>query len=48
MRPDKSTYEVAGLQVKVRQKEYGHNKVSAQGALKGVTPGKNSHKGSGI
>jgi hypothetical protein len=43
-RPDKTVYDVAGLQIKVRQKEAGHNKVSAKGAINGERPGKNSAK----
>jgi hypothetical protein len=43
-RPDETTFEVAGLQIKVKQKEAGHNKVSAKGALKNEVPGKNSVK----
>ena len=44
IRPDKSTYEVAGLQIRVKQKEYERNKLAAKGSLKGVTPGRNSLK----
>jgi hypothetical protein len=44
IRPDKSTYEVAGLQIKVKQKEYERNKLAVKGSLKGVAPGKNSLK----
>ncbi len=44
IRPDKSTYEVAGLQIKVKAQDYKHNKIAAKGSLKGVTPGKNSLK----
>jgi len=44
LRPDKSTYEVAGLQIKVKQQEYGHNKLAAKESIKGVAPGKNSVK----
>lgn len=44
IRPDKTTYAVAGLQIKVKQKNYEHNKVAAKGSLKGVAPGKNSLK----
>ena len=43
-RPDKSTYEVAGLQIKVKQKTYDHNEHAAKGAIKGEAPGKNSVK----
>jgi len=44
IRPDKSTYEVAGLQIKVKQKDYEHNKLASKESLKGVAPGKNSLK----
>jgi hypothetical protein len=44
IRPDKSTYEVAGLQIKVKQKDYEHNKLASKKSLKGVAPGKNSLK----
>jgi len=44
LRPDKSTYEVAGLQIKVKQQEYGHNKLAAKESIKGVVPGENSVK----
>ncbi len=44
IRPDKTTYEVAGLQIKVKQKDYEHNKLAAKGSQKGVAPGKNSVK----
>jgi len=43
-RPDKSTYEVAGLQIKVKQKDYEHNKLAHKESLKGEAPGKNSLK----
>ncbi len=46
IRPDKNVYVVSGLQVKVKEREYQHNKVSVKGALKGVGPGKNSVKAS--
>jgi len=44
IRPDKSTYEVAGLQIKVKQKDYEHNEHAHKGSLKGEAPGKNSLK----
>jgi len=44
IRPDKSTYEVADLQIKVKQKDYERNKLAVKGSLKGVAPGKNSLK----
>ncbi|MBS1507647.1 MAG: hypothetical protein JSS79_13480 [Bacteroidetes bacterium] len=43
-RPDKTVYQVAGLHIKVKQKDVGHNKVSAKRALPGERPGKNSVK----
>jgi hypothetical protein len=46
IRPDKNTYAVNALQLKVKQKDYARNKLSAKGALKGVSPGKNSVKAS--
>ncbi len=46
IRPGKSAYEVEGLQVKVKQREYARNKVSVKGALPGVVPEKNSVKAS--
>jgi len=46
IRPDRNTYVAGGLQIKVRQKEYEHNKISVKGAIKGMAPGKNSVKAS--
>ena len=46
VRPDKSTYAVAGLQIKTKAKDYEKNKLTAKGALKGGPAGKNSVKAS--
>lgn len=43
-RPDKTTYEVAGLQVKVRQGNYQNKPHAAKGALPGIAPSKSSVK----
>ncbi len=45
-RPDKSTYEVAGLQVKVREGDYKNKPNAAKGALPGVAPSKYAIKAS--
>lgn len=45
-RPDKSTYQVDGLQVKVKQKDYQKRPNAAEGAMMGIAPGKNSIKAS--
>lgn len=45
-RPDKSTYEVDGLQIKVKQKDYAKRPNAAEGAMLGIAPGKNSTKAS--
>jgi hypothetical protein len=42
VRPDKTTYQVGDLQVRVKAKDYDHNKLSAKAALKGESAGKNS------
>ncbi|HLZ16730.1 MAG TPA: hypothetical protein VKQ08_06810, partial [Cyclobacteriaceae bacterium] len=44
LRPDKMMYEVAGLQIRVKQKDYERNKLTSKESLKGVAPGKNSVK----
>ncbi|MGE0587756.1 MAG: hypothetical protein AB7O48_04225 [Cyclobacteriaceae bacterium] len=43
-RPDKSTFEVAGLQVKVQQRQYKDKPYAAKGSLPGVAPTKSSMK----
>ncbi|MGB4972300.1 MAG: hypothetical protein WBO32_06550, partial [Cyclobacteriaceae bacterium] len=43
-RPDKTTYEVAGLQVKVKQGNYQNKPHAAKGSLPGVAPSKSSIK----
>ncbi|MEQ8425067.1 MAG: hypothetical protein RIA63_10180, partial [Cyclobacteriaceae bacterium] len=45
-RPDKTTYEVAGLQVKVKQGDYKNKPNAAKGSLPGVAPTKASVKAS--
>ena len=45
-RPDKTTYEVAGLHVKVRQGQYKDKPLAAKGAMPGVAPSKSSVKAS--
>lgn len=45
-RPDKSAYEVAGLQVKVKQGQYKDKPNAAKGSLPGVAPTKASVKAS--
>lgn len=42
LRPDKSTFEVAGLQVKVREGDYRNKPHAAKGSLPGVAPTKSS------
>ncbi|MBI1767825.1 MAG: hypothetical protein HYR67_05600 [Bacteroidetes bacterium] len=44
VRPDKSTYLVANLQIKTKAKEYERNKLSSKAALRGESAGKNSLK----
>ncbi len=46
VRPDKSTYQVDGLQVKVKQQDYKKRPNAAEGAMAGIVPGKNSIKAS--
>jgi hypothetical protein len=41
-RPDKSTFEVAGLQVKVKEGDYRNKPHAAKGSLPGVAPSKSS------
>lgn len=41
-RPDKSTFEVAGLQVKLKQGDYKNKPHGAKGSLPGVAPSKSS------
>ena len=41
-RPDKSTFEVAGLQVKVKEGNYRNKPHAAKGSLPGVAPSKSS------
>jgi hypothetical protein len=45
-RPDKSTYKVDGLQVKVKQQDYKKRPNAAEGSMLGIGPGKNSTKAS--
>ena len=45
-RPDKSTYQVAGLQVKVKQQDYKKRPHAAEGSMLGIGPGKGSIKAS--
>jgi len=45
-RPDKSTYQVDGLQVKLKQKDYKKRPNAADGTMLGIAPGKNSIKAS--
>ena len=45
-RPDKSTYQVDGLQVKVKQQDYEKRPNAAEGSMLGIGPGKNSIKAS--
>ena len=45
-RPDKTTYQVAGLQVSVRQAQYKNKPLAAKGSLPGVAPSKASVKAS--
>jgi hypothetical protein len=45
-RPDKTTYLVNGLQVKVKQKEYKKRPNAAEGSMPGIAPGKNSIRAS--
>jgi hypothetical protein len=45
-RPDKTTYLVNGLQVKVKQKDYKKKPHGAAGSLPGIAPGKNSIRAS--
>lgn len=46
VRPDKSVYQVDGLQVKVKQQDYKKRPHAAEGAMAGIAPGKNSIKAS--
>jgi hypothetical protein len=45
-RPDKTTYLVNNLQVKVKEKEYGTRPHAAKGSMPGIVPGKNSIRAS--
>ncbi len=45
-RPDKTTYLVNGLQVKVKQKDYMKKPNAADGSMPGIAPGKNSIRAS--
>lgn len=45
-RPDKSTYEVDDLQVKIKEKDYKERPHAAKGSMLGIAPGKNSIKAS--
>jgi hypothetical protein len=45
-RPGKSTYQVAGLQVKVKQQDYNKRPHAAEGSMLGIGPGKGSIKAS--
>ncbi len=45
-RPDKTTYEVAGLQVRVREGDYKNKPNAAKGSLPGVAPSRSSVKAS--
>jgi hypothetical protein len=45
-RPDKTTYLVNGLQVKVKQKDYKKKPNAADGSMPGIAPGKNSIRAS--
>jgi hypothetical protein len=45
-RPDKTTYKVNGLQVKVKQESYGTKPNAAEGSLKGIVASKSSTKAS--
>ncbi len=43
-RPDKTTYKVAGLQVKVKEGDYSKKRYAAKGSMPGVAPSKSSIK----
>jgi hypothetical protein len=45
-RPDKTTYLVNGLQVKVKEKNYKKRPHAADGSMPGIAPGKNSIRAS--
>ena len=45
-RPDKTTYLVNGLQIKVKQKDYQKRPHAADGSMPGIAPGKNSIRAS--
>ena len=45
-RPDKTTYLVNGLQIKVKEKEYKKRPHGADGSMPGIAPGKNSIRAS--
>ena len=45
-RPDKSTYMVDNLQVKIKQQDYNKRPHGAEGSMLGIGPGKNSIKAS--
>lgn len=45
-RPDKTTYLVNGLQIKVREKDYKKKPHGADGSMPGIAPGKNSIRAS--
>ncbi|HMV07593.1 MAG TPA: hypothetical protein PK325_02625 [Cyclobacteriaceae bacterium] len=45
-RPDKTTYLVNGLQVKVKEKDYKKRPHAADGSMPGIAPGKNSIRAS--
>ncbi len=44
LRPEKAIYQVAGLQVKVRQGQYKNKPLAAKGSMRGVAPSKTSVK----
>jgi hypothetical protein len=46
LQPNKTTYLVDGLQVKVKQQDYKKRPNAAKGSMPGVAPGKNSIKAS--
>lgn len=45
-RPDKTTYLVDGLQIKIKQQDYKKKPNAAENAMRGIGPGKNSIKAS--
>jgi hypothetical protein len=46
VRPDKTTYLVDGLQIKIKQQNYKKKPNAAENAMPGIAPGKNSIKAS--